>query len=66
MPIFKEDLITKEHWFEACNLCKDIDETDTPRVALTLELDGLLWTGDKKLKDGLKKKGLNKFFELNE
>ncbi len=64
LNIFKEDLITEEQWFEARGLCKDIDET--PHIALTLELNGLLWTGDKKLKDGLKEKGFNKFFELNE
>jgi len=45
-------------------LCKDIDESDTPFVALTIELKALLWTGDKKLKEGLKKKGFISFFEL--
>ncbi|WP_413176102.1 PIN domain-containing protein [Anabaena azotica] len=42
-----------------------MDESDTPHVALTLELEGLLWTGDKKLKEGLIRKGFDKFFELN-
>jgi len=32
---------------------------------LTLELNGWLWTGDKKLKAGLKRKGFDRFFEPN-
>jgi len=62
IDIFKEQLIAREKWLNAFELCKDIDVTDTPHVALTLELDGLLWTGDVKLKEGLKKKGFDKFF----
>ena len=61
--IFKEQLIAPENWTKAYNLCRSIDETDTPHVALTLELKGLLWTGDRHLKDGLKRKGFDKFFE---
>jgi hypothetical protein len=34
-------------------------------VALTLELDGLLWTGDKKLITGLRERGFDKFFDDN-
>jgi predicted nucleic acid-binding protein len=45
---FKEDKIRKQHWEEAYQLCREIDKDDTLFVALTLELDGLLWTGDKK------------------
>ncbi|MBI2488077.1 MAG: PIN domain-containing protein [Deltaproteobacteria bacterium] len=56
--IFKEDLIEKSNWERAYKLCKDVDETDTPFVALTLELNGLLYSGDKKLKNHLKRKGL--------
>ena len=50
-------------WMEAYRLCKDVDEADTPYVALTLHLDGRLWTEDKQLKDGLRPKGFNVFFE---
>jgi predicted nucleic acid-binding protein len=60
--IFKEELISIGNWRAAHDLCKDVDEADTPFVALTLELDGLLWTGDKILKEGLKRKGFDKFY----
>jgi len=44
-------------------LCKDIDEKDFAYLALSLELDGRLWTGDKKLINGLRAKGFDHFFE---
>ncbi|BAP55920.1 nucleotide-binding protein, PIN domain-containing protein [Thioploca ingrica] len=43
-------------------LCREIDQDDTLVVALTLELDGLLWTSDKKLITGLRERGFDKFF----
>lgn len=64
--LFKEDLLSLENRKKAFELCRDIDETDTPHVALTLELDGLLWTGDKALKEGLKLKGFTQFFKPKE
>ncbi|MBI4670770.1 MAG: DNA-binding protein [Chloroflexi bacterium] len=60
--VYKESLIRFENRQKAFELCKDIDEKDTPHVALALELDALLWTGDKKLKNALKKKGFTQFF----
>ena len=63
--LYKEDLIAAEHLATAYQLCRDIDETDTPHVALTIELGGLLWTGDKKLKEGLQRKGFVQLFEMN-
>ena len=59
---YKEDLISPENWKNAYELCHDVDESDTPHVALALELNALLWTGDKRLKAGLEKKGFNHFF----
>ena len=50
-------------WVEAYRLCKDVDEKDTPYVALTLHLDGRLWTEDAQLKQALCAKGFDGFFE---
>lgn len=61
---FDEASITYDSRVKASQLCKDIDEKDIPFVALTIEVNGLLWTKDKKLKLGLKEKGFNSFFEL--
>lgn len=58
----KEDLISSNHWITAHRLCRDVDEADTPHVALVLELGGLLWTGDKRLREGLQAKGFDRFF----
>ncbi len=41
----------------AYEITKNIDENDTVFVALTLESNGFLWSGDKKLIKGLKQKG---------
>ncbi len=60
--LHKETLIALEHRKTAYDLCRDVDETDTPHVALTLDLKAVLWTGDKRLKEGLAKKGFNSFF----
>jgi predicted nucleic acid-binding protein len=43
-------------------LCHGVDPDDAPPVALTLALDGLLWTGDKALQAGLRAKGFDRFF----
>jgi len=48
----------------AYNLCFDIDPKDTPFISLSLELSLPLWTGDKRLKDGLILKGFHNFYHL--
>lgn len=58
---FISDLqIPYHHWAESAPLVRDIDMDDLPFVALTLYLDGLLWTGDMKLLNGLRAKGFQK------
>jgi len=62
--LFDENTLTEESLQKAFDLCIDIDEKDIPFVAVTIELDGLLWTGDKELKNGLESKGFNSFYEI--
>jgi predicted nucleic acid-binding protein len=43
-----------------------VDPKDTPFVALTIELDGRLWTGDKALVRGLRAQGFDRFYPAGE
>lgn len=47
----------------AYDLCKDVDVKDTPFIALAIDFNIPVWTGDIKLKDGLKAKGFINFYE---
>ncbi len=51
--------IDKNIWKEAQRLTTGIDFDDIAFVALTLHLNGILWTGDKRLKTGLEKKSFD-------
>ena len=59
IELIDPELIREENWNRAFNLVKNIDEKDTPFIALSYEINGQLWTGDKKLSTGLKKLGSN-------
>jgi predicted nucleic acid-binding protein len=61
-----DELISENSWLEAYQLCKDIDENDTPFVALAIEMKCKLWSGDKKLTDGLLSKKSNVIFTTQE
>jgi len=52
-----ECLLSEAIIVEAKELVSDIDFDDFAFVAITNHLDGLLWTGDKELTAGLRKKG---------
>lgn len=57
------DFISNNSRQKAYDLCKDIDIKDAPFIALSIELNIPIWTGDKKLKDGLRSKGFVQFYE---
>ena len=56
------DFIGIESRQKAYDLCYDVDIKDIPFVSLSIDLSIPIWTGDNKLKEGLKKKGFNNFF----
>ena len=62
ISFYNEELVSEDNWREAYELCKDVDLKDIPFVALSLEVDGLLWTGDELLKESLREKGFSNFF----
>ncbi len=61
-----EEFIPLSIFKEAYRLCKDIDESDTPFVALALFLGAKLLTGDKRLAKGLRNENFDKILTINE
>ena len=64
IKFYDEDLISIGNWTEAFRLCREVDEKDTPYIALTLELEAKLWTNDNELKIGVRSKGFNDFYSF--
>ena len=62
--IINNDIISIAAWKQAVNLVHDVDMKDVPHVALTIELEGKLWTNDVELKNGLRAKGFDDFIDL--
>jgi predicted nucleic acid-binding protein len=63
---FNEGLIPKHVIELAYNLVHDIDEKDTIFVAMGMHFKQKLWSGDKALVEGLRKKGYNELILTNE
>lgn len=53
------DLIEFKYQKQAYDMVKDIDKKDLLFIALSIQTGYKLWTGDKKLMEGLKKKGFD-------
>ena len=61
-----DDQIPFEFYRIALPYVRDVDMDDIVSVALAEYMDGLLWAGDKKLIDGLSKKGYEKMITFNQ
>lgn len=66
IKFINEDLIPKEIWIESEKIASQIDIDDIDFVALTKFLKATLWTGDKKLYNGLQQINFKKVFNTNE
>lgn len=64
VKFYDENLVSIGSWTQAFKLCREVDEKDTPYVALALELNAKLWTKDDVLKNGLKRRGFDDFFQI--
>jgi predicted nucleic acid-binding protein len=64
IEFFDENSISTSALKAAWELVKDIDPKDMLFVALTIEIDGLLWTGDTKLRTGLMSKGFDSLYNI--
>jgi predicted nucleic acid-binding protein len=60
-----ESILTST-WKKAIELVGNVDEFDAPFIALNLEMEAPLWTGDKKLIRGLNAKGVDWVLETNQ
>ena len=58
--------ISSESFTQAYELCRYIDEKDTPFLALSIELVVPLWTNDKVLVNGLREKGYSNIISSDE
>lgn len=65
IDFFDESSISIESLQKAWTLVHDVDAKDLLFVALTIEMNGLLWTGDKQLRLGLEAKDFNLFFDMD-
>lgn len=59
ITFIKEESIPANIFRDAYDLCRNIDEKDTPFVALALFTGSALLTGDKILSEALKQKGFS-------
>lgn len=59
ITVLSDDEIDDKTLLYARNLASTIDPDDTIFIAFALALDTLLWTGDRKLINGLTKAGFN-------
>ena len=58
--------IAPESFAQAYALCRDIDEKDTPFLALSIDLELPLWSNDKTLIEGLSAKGYGRLIGSDE
>jgi len=62
ITIINDTTISEKAIKQAYNLVREVDIKDLPFVALAIELNAYLWTGDKKLQEHLKIRGFERFF----
>lgn len=66
LHFISEEQIPFDYWHNAIAIVRDTDIDDIAFVVLAEYLDAKLWTGDKKLKNGLEKQGFKRAITTDE
>ncbi len=66
LHFISEEQIPFDYWHTAISIVRDTDIDDIAFVVLAEYLDAKLWTGDKKLKNGLEKQGFKRAITTDE
>ena len=66
ITFISEEQISKANWLAAYDLVKDVDEKDIHYVAFSKQFNRKIWSGDRQLVRGLKKKGFENFILTDE
>lgn len=62
ITLVSPEAISYSHWKQAFELTSDVDENDTPFLATAISINAAIWTGDKKLINGLMGKGFQNIY----
>jgi predicted nucleic acid-binding protein len=65
IDFYHEETIESRNWEQADHLTKEVDSKDIVFVALSLQTNAFLWTGDKKLTAHLKAMGFDRVVDTN-
>jgi predicted nucleic acid-binding protein len=66
IKFISEEQILGINWETAFELVKEVDENDIHYVAFSKQFDRRIWSGDKQLIRGLKKKGFDDFITTDQ
>ena len=66
IDLISAEAISEIHWKRAYELVSDVDENDTPFLATAISIGATIWTGDKKLINGLRAKGFQEIYSTAE
>ena len=64
--LISSEAIADAFWKQAYELAADVDENDTPFLATAIGIEASIWTGDKKLMNGLRSKGFEDIYSTAE
>jgi len=66
VKFISEEQILVTNWETAFNLVKEVDEKDVHYVAFSKQFNRKIWSGDKQLIRGLRRKGFDSFITTDE